>query len=62
MANEEYIKVQSNLSVPEIRQLLEVTNAMARGLNKDEYTRILLIYGECADRLLGGNKNVNGNV
>ena len=55
MANEEYIKVEINLSVPEIRELLEVTNAMVKGLNRDEYTRILLIYGDCADRLLGGN-------
>lgn len=59
MANEEYIRVENNLSVPEIRELLEVTNAMVRGLNRDEYTRILLIYGECADRLLGGKNATN---
>ena len=48
----EYIEVENGLDVADMRILLDVTNTMVRGINKEEFYRIMNIYSKATERLL----------
>ena len=48
----EYIEVEDGLDVADMRILIEVTNTMARGINKEDFYLIMNIYSKATERLL----------
>ena len=48
----EYIEVEDGLDVADMRILIEVTNTMVRGINKEEFYQIMNIYSKATERLL----------
>ena len=56
--DKEYIQVEDSLDVLEIRQLIEVTNTMAKAINREEFKKILVIYGQACERLLNEGKRI----
>ena len=48
----EYIEVENGLDVADMRILLDVTNTMVRGINKEEFYQIMNIYSKATERLL----------
>lgn len=45
------------LRATEKRQLLEVTQGLIHGLNKDEFVKIMEIFGQATERLLKGKED-----
>ena len=49
--NNEFKQVDDGLDTSEIRLLLEITQEMARGINRKEFNEILMIYNKAIERL-----------
>lgn len=52
MSREKMIHVENGISVPQQRQLLEVTQGLARALTEEEFITIIAFYNTVIDRLL----------
>lgn len=50
--NEDLIIIKNGISVSQQRQLLDITNTLARALTETEFVEIVKIYGSVSDRLL----------
>ncbi len=50
--NNDFIEVDDSLDVVEMRELLEITQTMVRGINHEEFNEILKIYDKAIKRLL----------
>ncbi|MGL5243701.1 MAG: hypothetical protein ACRC7R_00805 [Sarcina sp.] len=52
MSEENFIKIENGIGVSQQRQLIEMTNTLARALTESEFLTIVKIYGSVTDRLL----------
>ncbi|WP_343348595.1 hypothetical protein [Terrisporobacter petrolearius] len=50
--NEEMIELKNNISVAQVRDLLEVTQIIGKALTEDEFLQVISFYGKVANRLL----------
>lgn len=50
--NEERIELKNNISVAQVRDLLEVTQIIGKALTEDEFLQVISFYGKVANRLL----------
>ena len=50
--NEEMIELKNNISVVQVRDLLEVTQIIGKALTEDEFLQVMSFYGNVANRLL----------
>ena len=50
--NEEMIELKNNISVVQVRDLLEVTQTIGKALTEDEFLQVMSFYGKVANRLL----------
>ena len=50
--NEEMIELKNNISVVQVRDLLEVTQTIGKALTEDEFLQVMSFYGNVANRLL----------
>lgn len=50
--NEEMIELKNNISVVQVRDLLQVTQTIGKALTEDEFLQVMSFYGKVANRLL----------
>lgn len=50
--NEEMIELKNNISVVQVRDLLEVTQTIGKALTEDEFLQVMSFYENVANRLL----------
>jgi len=56
---DKFIEIENGISVPQQRQLLEVTQSLARALTEKEFLTIINFYNKVIDRLLDKEGELN---